>query len=430
MKLTRNLLGGAGIALLLTALAPIQSTMAAAPANDNFADRTTIGIGDTTIDLTEATVESHDSQVFQGCRSPGASNSVWYELDLVGVNADLIALSAFDANFSGLEYQIVQGTPGNFTKVTCMTGTSIIASTIKPVTDATYYLVAYDWNGPPSTSLPRSVTLRVSALQHPVITAAPTFRDSNWFGAGTYSCREPYDFIGIDFDIAQRLGRSEAHAYGFAAINEPVCDGNPHPWEAPAGFIDGTLTSGPAIVGLTTDLVLTDVIRPGVGILDGDAPSVSATIRHAGKPAFGQALPNAIDTTLQPGTIVDGDGLLLTVRSPAVADRPGGVSLSGDYRCDPAGASRFIYMEFDGYQLVGPRTARAFGSTIADQSAPPFLQLDCDSTTRPWSVRLAPVGSARIRGGEFFTRAFAVTVDADLNGLNAFEGSYRLKAIG
>ena len=102
----------------------------------------------------------------------------------------------------------------------------------------------------------------------------------------------------------------------------------------------------------------------------------------------GGTLRLTVDTAPPPPT------LDLTVNPTGTFTRDGSAILSGTFRCD-AGAEGFVEMLVS--QWVGRVKIQGFGGTV----------LECDGTTRPWSVEVT-AENGRFAGGKAATVTFAI----------------------
>ena len=230
--------------VVLFSLTLVTPALAAAPANDTYAGRTTIGglPFSETIDTSEATTDADDAEWNATCGAPATDASVWYEWTADG---DSILI----ADASGSDYTVgitvVTGAPGTFELVAC--GPDALA--FEAIDGETYSIVAFDdqFDGAGNGG---SLSLLVDVAPPPPVvdvTVDPVASFDAHTGSvtvtGTVTCTGTTDLGFIDLQLRQRAGRVIINGYGFA---EFVCDGTTQPWSAEVFGDNGLFRGGRA----------------------------------------------------------------------------------------------------------------------------------------------------------------------------------------
>ena len=227
----------------LTLAAPV---LAAAPANDVYAGREAISIGDSlTVDTSEATTDADDTELNAECGAPAMDASVWYELTATADGWIGIDVSA--SNYSAGVF-VATGSPGSFEVVACGPG----AVAFEAVTGETYAILAiddqFDGGGNGGT-----LEIQVAEIPPPPevdVTVNKTGKFNSATGSatisGTVTCTGgPADFSFIEVSVRQAVGRFYVDGFGF--IEGFTCDGTTQPWSAEVFGFNGTFKGGKAL---------------------------------------------------------------------------------------------------------------------------------------------------------------------------------------
>ena len=103
--------------LMVVSLGAAAPVLAAAPANDVYAGREPIAIGDSlTVDTSEATTDADDTELNTVCGAPAMDASVWYELTATADGFIGIDVSASDYSAGVF---VATGSPGSFEVLAC-----------------------------------------------------------------------------------------------------------------------------------------------------------------------------------------------------------------------------------------------------------------------------------------------------------------------
>jgi hypothetical protein len=216
--------------------------LAAPPANDVYAGREAIAVGDSlTVDTTEATTDADDVEM-NVCGAPAMDASVWYELTatadaFIGVD---VSASTYSAGVF-----VAIGSPGSFEVVACGPG----AVAFEAVTGETYAILAIDdqqdggGNG-------GTLEIEVAELPPPpevdvTLNRTGTFNSATGSAtiSGTVTCTGgPADFSFIDIFVRQAVGRFFVDGFGF--IEGFTCDGTTQEWSAEVFGVNGTFKGG------------------------------------------------------------------------------------------------------------------------------------------------------------------------------------------
>ena len=229
-------------ALTLSALglyAP--AALAAAPANDTFANATLAAVGfSEVLDTTQATTDADDAQLNASCGAPATDASVWYALQ----GADqTVVVDVSSSNYSA-GVLVGVGTQGNLTTVACAPG----AVAFFAAAGTTYYVLAIDDQNDGSGN---GGNLSISFNEIP---PPPTVDITvNRFGnvnartgvatiSGKYTCTNG-DFIDVFVDARQNVGRFAIFGSG-EFFDFSTCDGTPHSWAAQVFPQNGKFAGG------------------------------------------------------------------------------------------------------------------------------------------------------------------------------------------
>jgi hypothetical protein len=232
--------------LMILSLGAAAPVLAAAPANDVYAGREPIAVGDSlTVDTSEATTDADDTELNTVCGAPAMDASVWYELTATADGWIGIDVSA--SNYSAGVF-VATGSPGSFEVLACGPG----ATAFEAVADETYAILAMDdqsdggGNG-------GTLEIQVAALPPPPVielTVNKTGRFNSKTGSatisGTVTCSGgPADFSFIDVSVRQAVGRFFVDGGG--SIEGFVCDGSTQEWSAEVFGFNGIFKGGKAL---------------------------------------------------------------------------------------------------------------------------------------------------------------------------------------
>lgn len=254
----------------LTFVAVPGVALAAAPGNDAFPNATTATIGfSETIDTSEATTDADDAQLNASCGAPATDASVWYKID----GTDEVVIVDISASDYSAGAAVGVGTQGALDTVACGPGmTAFFAAA-----GTTYYVLAFDdqFDGAGNGG---SLSISFSSAPPPPtidFTVNPVGRVNTRTGvatvSGTFSCSDS-DFIEIDVDARQSVGRFVVHGFG-AFFDVGVCDGSTHTWSADIFPDNGRFAGGKT---------LTANFSFGCGVFDCNGGFVEQTVMLRG----------------------------------------------------------------------------------------------------------------------------------------------------
>jgi hypothetical protein len=229
--------------LLVGSLAWAAPVLAAAPANDTYANREVIAVGFTdTVDTTEATTDADDIDINTDCGAPATDASVWYSLT---ATADMgIVVDVSESTYSA-GVAIASGSPGSFVLEACGPG----ASAWSAISGETYTILVFDDQEDGSPAAGGTLQINVTEAPPPPelsLTVNPrgTF-DSHTGGArisGTVTCTGEAEFSFIDVLVRQKTGRLFIDGEGF--IEGFTCDGTTQAWTADIIPFNGIFKGG------------------------------------------------------------------------------------------------------------------------------------------------------------------------------------------
>lgn len=232
--------------VMITSLALAAPVLAAAPANDVYAGRAAISIGDSlTVDTSEATTDADDTEMNALCGAPATDASVWYELTATADGWIAVDVSASTYSAGVL---VATGGPGSFSLVACGPG----ATAFEAVTGETYAILAiddqFDGGGNGGT-----LDIEVAEIPPPPevdVTVNKTGQFNSATGSatisGTVTCTgDPPEFSFIDVFVRQAVGRFFVD--GFGSIEGFTCDGTTQPWSTEVFGFNGTFKGGKAL---------------------------------------------------------------------------------------------------------------------------------------------------------------------------------------
>ena len=218
--------------------------LAAAPANDEVGGAVALSLGDhKTQDTTEATTTADDTALNANCGAPVTKASVWYSYTAAADGGVILDMSSSD--YSG-GFLVFEGTPTADSLVACGQYTVGMGTTA----GTTYNIMVIDDDLDGNTANGGSLVLDVSAAPPPptvdltVYPKAKVTRDGTALITGTYRCTDA-DFIEIDGQLTQQVGRIKINGYGFF-YEEGTCDGAWHPFTMPISGDNGVFAGGKA----------------------------------------------------------------------------------------------------------------------------------------------------------------------------------------
>jgi hypothetical protein len=224
----RHLRSAAVAALVLgTIITSAGTALAAAPSNDTYGGRTVFAAIPFTdsLDTTEATTDSDDTDINANCGAPATDASVWYEFTAV-VDGGL-AVDVRSSTYSAGAI-VATGSPGNWTVVACGPG-----AVGWPVTAGTTYTVLviddqFDGGGNGGTL---NITIDVIPPLSMDITVNPFASFNSRTGSatvsGTATCSGEPDVTQVETSLSQEVGRFTVRGFNFSDI---LCDGTPRTW--------------------------------------------------------------------------------------------------------------------------------------------------------------------------------------------------------
>lgn len=240
----RHLAVPTSVALLFSVVIATPA-LAAAPTNDLYTGRTTIGAlpFSETLDTTEATTDADDVELNAECGAPATDASVWYEFTATADMGVLVDVSASDYSAGVL---VGTGAPGSFSIVSCgPAGVIFFAES-----GVTYAILAIDDQLDEAGT---GGTLVISVDEAPPppeidITVDPTGTFNPQTGSatisGTVTCSGDADFASVEVELRQRVGRFVITGFGWM---DPFCDGTTQPWSIEVTGSNGLFKGGQAV---------------------------------------------------------------------------------------------------------------------------------------------------------------------------------------
>lgn len=236
--MTAVAVGGVAIGMAVPLASP---AFAAAPINDTFEGAAVINAlpFDDTLDTSNATTDTNDSDLNAQCGAPVTNGSVWYSYTPAQDGAVVFDVSDSDYS-SGVI--VAEGGPGNWYVDTCGPG----AVGLPVYAGTTYYALAFSdtpgvtgghlvfhaEDAPPPPSLELSVNSK-----------GKVDRYGNAVVSGTLTCTNS-DFTEIEADLYQPVGRFAITGSGFTG--DVTCDGTAQPWSAVVVPNNGKFSGGKA----------------------------------------------------------------------------------------------------------------------------------------------------------------------------------------
>jgi hypothetical protein len=240
----KHLRRAAVAALVLATLVTSAGTaLAVAPSNDVYGGRTVVGAIPFTdsMDTTQATTDSNDSDLNVECGAPATDASVWYEVTAAadgGLAAD-VSSSTYSAGAI-----VATGSPGNWSLVAC--GPEAVGWTVTAGT--TYAILVFD-DQADGAGNGGTLNLTIDVTPPPPtvdITVNPSAAFNSHTGSatvsGTLACTGA-DFAGLETSLSQRVGRFTINGSGWAGA---VCDGTIQKWTAEVLPENGKFAGGKA----------------------------------------------------------------------------------------------------------------------------------------------------------------------------------------
>ena len=231
--------------LMIVSLAFAAPVLAAPPANDVYAGREPIAIGDDlTVDTSEATTDADDVEM-NVCGAPAMDASVWYEY--TATEDAFIGIDVSESNYSAGVF-VATGSPGSFEVWACGPG----AVAFEAVAGETYAILAID-DQQDGAGNGGSLRLQVAEIPPPpeiTLTVNRSGRFNSKTGSatisGTVTCTGgPVDFSEIDVFVRQAVGRIFIDGFGF--IEGFTCDGTTQTWSAEVFGQNGIFKGGKAL---------------------------------------------------------------------------------------------------------------------------------------------------------------------------------------
>ena len=233
-------------AVALWSLAFATPALAAPPGNDTYAARTVVAALPFTdsVDTTEATTDADDVEANTNCGAPATDASVWYEFTPAADTNVLVDVSASDYSAGVI---VLTGTPGSFVLQNCGPG----AVGFFAASGETYAILAFDdqLDGA-GTGGALEISIDVAPPPPTVeITVDPIGTFNKVSGSatisGTITCTGDADFLEVDVQLTQSVGRFSITGFGFF-FAEPVCDGTAQPWSVEVIGSNGKFKGGHA----------------------------------------------------------------------------------------------------------------------------------------------------------------------------------------
>jgi hypothetical protein len=231
--------------VLATMVMSAGTALAVAPGNDVYGGRSVVGAIPFTdsLDTTEATTDSNDSEINATCGAPATDASVWYDVTAVadgGLAAD-VSSSTYSAGVI-----VATGSPGNWSLVAC--GPGAVGWTATAGT--TYAILVFD-DQADGAGNGGTLNLAIDAIPAPP-TVDITVNRFAAFNSGTGSATVSgtlvctgAEFAAVETSLSQRVGRFTIHGFGFGSSGA-VCDGTVQTWTAEVLPENGTFAGGKA----------------------------------------------------------------------------------------------------------------------------------------------------------------------------------------
>ena len=240
----RHLRSAAVSALVLgTLITSAGTALAAAPGNDTYGGRTVIGAIPFTdsLDTTEATTDSDDTDINANCGAPATDASVWYETTATADGGLAVDVSKSTYSAGAI---VATGSPGNWNLVTCGPGAVAWMATAGTTYTVLVYDAQSDGGGNGGTL---NLTLEVVAPPTVDITVNPVATFNPRTGAatvsGTWTCPGTPGGGRVTITLTQQAGPLIVSGYGFSGRRD-LCDSTPRPWSVEIVSTDGSRFTG------------------------------------------------------------------------------------------------------------------------------------------------------------------------------------------
>jgi len=231
----------AAIGALATALSA-SPTWAAAPSNDEEAGAIAVSVGDhITLDTTQATTTAADADLDSGCGAPETKASVWYTYT-AGADGGVV-LDMTGSDYSG-GFLVFEGPATADSLISCGPGVVGFGTTA----GTTYSIMVIDDDGDGNTANGGNLVLDVNEAGPPPsvdVTVNPkgtVDKSGTAWISGSYSCTDA-DFIELDGELHQSVGRFTVNGYGFF-YDEGTCDGTSYRFSMPITGENGKFAGG------------------------------------------------------------------------------------------------------------------------------------------------------------------------------------------
>jgi hypothetical protein len=229
------------VGLLGLSLAP--SVMAAAPDNDTYDGRTSVGSlpFTDTVDTSEATTDATDAEANAVCDEPATEASVWYEVTAASDGGIVVDVSG-STYAAGVT--VVTGSPGSFGFVTC----GPFTSAFETAAGETYVILVFDFEAGAGNGGTLSITVEEIPPPPEIdVTVDPFGKFNARTGSatitGTVTCTDGADFAYVEVQVRQTVGRFFVTGYGFMEL---TCDGTAQPWSVEVLGDNGLFKGGRA----------------------------------------------------------------------------------------------------------------------------------------------------------------------------------------
>ncbi len=225
----RHLRSAAVSALVLgTLITSAGTALAAAPGNDTYGGRTVIGAIPFTdsLDTTEATTDSDDTDINANCGAPATDASVWYETTATADGGLAVDVSKSTYSAGAI---VATGSPGNWNLVTCGPGAVAWMATAGTTYTVLVFDDQFDGGGNGGT-----LNLTIDVIPPPPTVDITVNRFAQFNSrtgtatvTGTAVCTGDPDFTSVETRLSQEVGRFTVRGIGFSDI---LCDGTPRTW--------------------------------------------------------------------------------------------------------------------------------------------------------------------------------------------------------
>jgi hypothetical protein len=239
--LPRRVLAVAAIGALATAMSASPS-WAAAPSNDEVGGAAVVSLGaHITLDTTEATTTAADADLNSECGAPETKASVWYSYTAAADGGVVLDMTGSD--YSG-GFLVFEGAPTVDSLIAC--GPGVVGFGTTAGTSYTIMVIDDDEDG--NTASGGNLVLDVTDAPPPptvdmtVDPKATVDKSGTAWVTGSYSCTDG-DFIELDGELHQSVGRVTINGYGFF-YDEGTCDGSWNTFSMPITGENGKFAGG------------------------------------------------------------------------------------------------------------------------------------------------------------------------------------------